>query len=270
VLDVHAPAAVEILHLTIRHGKVAHLNAGGGIRNTGRLTLFNSIATGNSTADFGFGAGIYSDNPGSALTLDHSTIYGNTADGGGGGIAVGGALTVMDSTISGNRSVTDLGGGVYLFSQAQASFNNVTITANTAARQGGGLSVELPELAGTPRLANSIVAANSAPLHPDCEGVDLSGGYNLIGDSAGCPGFSADAGDQTGTAASPLDPRLGPLAGSIGVTPTHALLAGSPAINAGSPLPLGSDGGCGFIDQRGVARLNSRCDIGSFERRGKR
>src|SRR6185295_5604546 len=125
VLDVHAPATVEILHLTIRHGKGN--GGGGGIRNTGRLTLFNSIVTGNSIADFG--AGIYSDNPGSALTLDHSTVAGNRADGGGGGIAVGFGLTVMDSTISGNRSATDFGGGVYLFTEARASFDNVTITA---------------------------------------------------------------------------------------------------------------------------------------------
>jgi len=266
VLDVHTPAAVEILHLTIRDGK----GSGGGIRNTGRLTLFNSIVTGNSAPDFGFGGGIYSDNPGSALTLDHSTVAGNRADGGGGGITAGFELTVKDSTISGNHSATDFGGGVYLFTEARASFNNVTITANSAARRGGGLYAESADDPTSPSLANSIVAGNSAPQDPDCLGVKVSSGYNLIGEGEGCPGFNAAAGDQTGTAASPLDPRLGPLAGSIGVTPTHALLAGSPAINAGSPLPLGSDGGCGFIDQRAVARLNSRCDIGSFERRGRR
>ncbi len=271
VLDVHAPAAVKIFHLTIRDGKVAHLNAGGGIRNTGQLTLEGVVVTGNSTADFGFGAGIYSDNPGSALTLDRSTVYGNTADGGGGGMAAGGELTVTNSTISGNRSVTDFGGGVYLFSEAQASFNNVTITANTAARQGGGLLVELPDVAGTPRLANSIVAANSATMDPDCLGVDLSGGYNLIGESEGCPGFKAASGDRTGTAASPLDPRLGPLAGPLGGTPTHALLADSPAVNAGSPLPPGSGGGaCERTDQRLVARRHTRCDIGAFERKATR
>lgn len=269
VLDVHAPAAVDIFHLTIRRGKGN--GGGGGIRNTGRLTLFNSIVTGNSAPGFGFGAGIYSDNPGSALTLDHSTVAGNRADGGGGGIAVGFGLTVMDSTISGNRSATDFGGGVYLFTEAQASFNNVTITANSAARRGGGLFAESPDDPTSPSLANSIVAGNSAPQDPDCLGVDVSSGYNLIGEGEGCPGFNAAAGDQTGTAASPLDPRLSPLGGSIGVTPTHALLAGSPAINAGSPLPPGSGGGaCGFIDQRAVARDRNRCDIGSFERKATR
>ena len=52
----------------------------------------------------------------------------------------------------------------------------------------------------------------------------------------------------------------GPLAENGGPTLTHALLAGSPAINAGD------DSACPATDQRGVARPQGpHCDIGSVE-----
>jgi hypothetical protein len=53
-------------------------------------------------------------------------------------------------------------------------------------------------------------------------------------------------------------PLLGPLANNGGPTDTHALLAGSPAIDAG--------GICAPTDQRGVTRPQGpACDIGAFE-----
>src|SRR5262249_7598056 len=57
-----------------------------------------------------------------------------------------------------------------------------------------------------------------------------------------------------------LDPRLGPLADNGGPAQTHALLPGSPALDAGSnPLGLATD-------QRGTARgLNGRAGIGAFQ-----
>jgi CSLREA domain-containing protein len=266
VLDVHAPASVALNTLTIRHGRTdGTQTSGGGIRNTGYLAVNASVVTGNSAPGFGFGGGIYSDGAGSILTLDASTVAGNTAQGGGGGLAVGGRLEVRNSTLSGNRSVTDFGGGAYLFSEAVATFNNATVTANRAAQRGGGLFAEQP-LTAPPRLASSILAANAAPADPDCLGSPVSGGYNLIGQGEGCPNFQAALGDLVGTAAAPLDPRLSRLSDNGGPTPTHALLPGSPAINAGNPAPPGSAAGCQSTDQRLLRRGNSRCDIGSFER----
>ncbi|MCL4300803.1 MAG: Ig-like domain repeat protein [Anaerolineae bacterium] len=59
------------------------------------------------------------------------------------------------------------------------------------------------------------------------------------------------------------DPFLGPLANNGGSTPTHALLPGSPAINAGNNTS------CLTTDQRGIARpQQGQCDIGAFESRG--
>src|SRR5262249_43579291 len=65
-----------------------------------------------------------------------------------------------------------------------------------------------------------------------------------------------------GSQASPLDAKLGPLASNGGPTFTHALLAGSPAIDKGAnPAALANDQrGPGFPRVVGPA-----ADIGAFE-----
>ena len=101
-------------------------------------------------------------------------------------------------------------------------------------------------------LKNTIVA-NSAP-DDDCAGnLVTSNGSNI--DSDGTCSLVA-AGDLPNT-----NPQLGPLADNGGPTQTLALLAGSPAIDAGSgdcPPPA--------TDQRGVTRpQGAACDIGAYE-----
>jgi hypothetical protein len=91
-------------------------------------------------------------------------------------------------------------------------------------------------------------------------GAVISDGYNLSNDS--CGGFLTGPGDQTN-----IEPMLGPLQDNGGPTLTHALLPGSPAINAGDPnfTPPPS------YDQRGPGFdrvVNGRIDIGSFEVQG--
>jgi hypothetical protein len=56
------------------------------------------------------------------------------------------------------------------------------------------------------------------------------------------------------------DPRLGPLRNNGGPTDTHALQAGSPAIDAGDPSLCSANS----PDQRHAPALNN-CDIGAFE-----
>ncbi|MCO5176855.1 MAG: hypothetical protein M9890_07805 [Thermomicrobiales bacterium] len=85
----------------------------------------------------------------------------------------------------------------------------------------------------------------------------IDGGYNLSSDAT-C--VSAETSVVT------TDPLLlGPLADNGGLTQTHALLPGSPALDR---IPLGTLG-CGttlMTDQRGVARpKDAGCDIGAFE-----
>ncbi len=88
-------------------------------------------------------------------------------------------------------------------------------------------------------------------------GTVTSYGYNVSSDDGG--GYLNGPGDQINT-----DPMLGPLQDNGGPTFTHALLPGSPAIDAGDPNFVGPPD----YDQRGPGYdrvRNGRIDIGSFE-----
>src|SRR5213083_3802448 len=89
----------------------------------------------------------------------------------------------------------------------------------------------------------------------------LRRGYNLSSDDGG--GYLNGPGDQINT-----DPLLGPLQDNGGSTFTHALLRGSPAIDAGDPSFTPPP----FHYQRDspfVRVFNGRIDIGSFEAQGR-
>jgi len=138
-----------------------------------------------------------------------------------------------------------------------------TIADNSAATGGGIGILRAPSLQASVEMINNIVADNTATTGPDVSGTFTSRGYNLIGNRTASTGFTA-TGDQTGTTASPLDPRLDTLRNNGGVTNTYALSTGSPAIDTGTCSGFG-----GLViasDQRGVSRpFGTRCDIGAFE-----
>lgn len=124
----------------------------------------------------------------------------------------------------------------------------MTITANSSGLAGSGMS----NSGGTTRLENTLVANASLPAGQDCFGTITSAGGNL--DSGTSCGFS------TLTDISNTDPLLGSLTANGGRTSTHALLAGSPAIDAAQQSP------CPATDQRLVPRpQGSGCDIGAYE-----
>ena len=187
------------------------------------------------------------------ITLTDCTISGNSAISGG-GLRSYGTATLTDCTISGNSA--DEGGG--LWSYGTATLTDCTISGNFASETGGG--VYLPNVpAARTTIVDTIVAGNSAGTRPDVSGtVTEDQGYNLIGDEDGASGFTA-AGDQVGTPASPIDPRLAPLGDYGGPTPTMALRTGSPAIGKGMAIP-------GITtDQRGFALDSPQPDIGAFQ-----
>jgi len=142
------------------------------------------------------------------------------------------------------------------------------------AGNGGGIRI----VAGAVNMKNSIIAGNfdtpnnlgSGTIEPDCSGTLNSQGYNLLRINAGCTGLiDGTSGDHVGTLGSPINAQLGPLADNGGPTHTHALLPGSPAIDAGNPATPGSGGNaCALHDQRDYPRGGAagRCDIGAFER----
>ena len=87
--------------------------------------------------------------------------------------------------------------------------------------------------------------------------------FTLVGDGTGA-NITTGLGNQIGTAAAPIDPLLGPLANNGGTTRTHAILAGSPAINTGDAASSGTP----LFDQREkpFVRREGVVDIGAYER----
>jgi hypothetical protein len=130
-----------------------------------------------------------------------------------------------------------------------------TLSANQAS-QGGGGAIDNYGGANTVTVGNSIIAGNSCPYGPDFSNGVVSLGSNLVGQTDGSSGWVGS--DLTGTSAAPLDPVLAPLGNYGGPTQTMALLAGSPALNAGDPSQLGT------ADQRGVVRSGG-VNIGAYQ-----
>jgi uncharacterized repeat protein (TIGR01451 family) len=224
-----------------------------GIFDTGALTLVDSTVNGNTEQGVYIAPGV----GGLTLVIRGSTLSGNKR----GLDLIGGMLGVTNSTLSGNSGTA--GVGAYI-EGGYATFNNVTITNNTASGSGGGVSVNGGQLT----ISNSIIAGNSAAVtSPDCSGTLTMPYFNLVQDTGGCT-LSGGAGNITGMSA-----NLGALNSNGGVTKTHRPQSGSPAINAGSD---GSVAACEVRDQIFEPQINasgtttradshSRCDIGSVE-----
>ncbi len=253
---------------------------GGGVANNGTATIVDSAITGNDSGDDGGGLRNFA-----TMTLTNSTMSANTAATYGGGIANKGSLTVTASTVSGNTALHD-GGGFY-HEQGTMTLTNVTVSGNFAHDNGGGIyvnslvtSVDLNNITITANTADSdsngtgsggglaavfnptnfkniILAGNTdtSGQAPDCSGTMNSQDHNLIQSTAGCILNGAMANNVAGQGA-----NLGPLQNNGGLTFTHALLAGSPAIDAGDNAT------CAATDQRGTSRpQNVACDIGAYE-----
>ena len=240
--------------LSVARCTIGDFNPGGAILNQrGRATITDTTL-GDTT---GGGCGLFAD--GGVTTVVDSTIRGNAGLGTGGGICARGSAKVLliSSTVSGN-SDAGAGGGIRVSERAFVKVASSTIASNSAGMSGGGIRNDGPR--SRIRVHNTILADNTAgDGSDDCSGVLRSRRYNLIESTSGCTVAVRDE-DIVG-----VDPMLASLAANGGPTETHALLAGSAAIDAANPAPAdGRVSHCPPTDQRGTAR-NGRCDIGAYE-----
>jgi hypothetical protein len=250
---------------------------GGGIYNdVGTVTVTNSVVSNNSagvSVEFPVGTGGGISNYGT-LTITNSTITSNQVELIGGGIANAGTLTITNSTISGNGAIGQhdgqpwgRAGGI----SGSVTLTNSTLSGNYANLSGGGIngggSIANSTISGNNgggivvngplQIGNTILKAGAGANISNQGGTVTSHGYNVCSDNGG--GFLNGPGDQINT-----DPMLGPLQNNGGLTFTHELLTGSPAIDAGDPNFTPPP----YYDQRGPVfwRVrNGRIDVGSFE-----
>ncbi len=284
VFDISQSVAVAISGLTIEDGNAA-AGSGGGVFNSGDLTLTDVTVSTNSSGISGGGI----DNAGT-LTLNHSTVSNNNAANDGGGVMneQAASLTITDSTIAFNTGMS--GAGIYDDSFATLSVASSTISDNTGAgiaknfdpftnhtfavvqdstiannlgsavEAQGSVDFESDTIAGnqggitfytTGGIGNTILADNGGAnlvyfnFAPNAS-LPASLGYNLSDD--GGDGILTAPSDQTNT-----NPLLGPLQDNGGPTQTMALLPGSPALGTGNPSGP---------DQRGFAAAS---DVGAFQ-----
>ena len=268
---------------------------GGAIYSEGTLTIQNSSFSGNTAGSSG--GAIYSSEWGT-VRIENSTFSGNSASELGGAVSSSGQLYGFGVRVVDNEAGRD-GGGFYLRGSAHVSastfarnrarrgggvFNtgalqlvNVTLSENAATEDGGGFFhdslFELAEVVfttfylntagergsaifddiGASRVKNSIVVGPGET--GNCFEVPLSRGRNYSTDRT-CPGFSVATREEL---------RLGALADNGGATETHALLAGSVAIDS-APDCNDLRGGVVDSDQRGAPRpWGAACDVGAYE-----
>ena len=281
-------SVVNLCGVTVESGS----GQGGGVFAGGNLTMGYSTISGCriATATAGVGGGAY---VAGDLFMKYSTVSDNLIDeatvSDGGGLHTAGDVDILWSTISGNNAVT--GGGLSMTGGNYghtAQIRESTISGNTA-QSAGGVKAWLPlelfsstiafntiprhysipldyafsaglALLGSPvRIESSIIANNVAFGDVD-DPEDIGGELSLTFD--GSNNLIQSSAQPTPPDTIAEDPRLASLADNGGLTATHALFSGSPALDRGNNL------GNFSTDQRGVGfarELNNRADIGAYE-----
>ncbi|TWU40408.1 Dockerin type I repeat protein [Novipirellula artificiosorum] len=258
---------VEINDMTLTRGLAGGIGTnanGGAIFSLENVTIRRSRVTGNVAASLG--GGIYSSTLGS-ITIENCTIDNNLASTGG-GMVVGGVATIHQSTISSNHAAAGAGGILHF--TGTGTISNSTITGNTAVTDGGGIvSAE-----ATTELVSAIVAGNSAGNDNDLHSLrgTFDGRHNLIGDPDSAGGLVHGTrnnlvGEASNGTRVPIDIAtvLAPLSYQGGDAPTHRLVVGSAAVDAGTLV----DTAGAATDQRGSGYFRddgNGVDIGAYER----
>lgn len=245
-------------------------NAGGGIYNDNRLSLYGVVIEGNHAK---WGGGIYN-TIANGMTVNTSTFQNNGADAENAAGERGGAifnlsgLTITQSTFN-NNSATETGGAIENGASGRLALSNSTFSANSTDLLGGSAilnSGEIIVMAYTTITENMGGAPGAALLSgPDTIEIRNSIIANNTGGDCSYPASSSilwenldSDGSCTGFTLTD-DPDLNPLADNGGPTLTHALTPSSPARDAAA-------GNCSSIDQRGEPRPHgAACDLGAYE-----
>jgi hypothetical protein len=287
VFGVYTNVTVTIAALTITGGEANTANFGGGISSSGggNLTVSDAVITNNSAVSGGgVGAlGVYAVNGTiGTLTVRRTSIINNTASTHGGGIEVelpttieqsviamntaqygsgitqtageSDLMTIRNSTISGNHSLSAFGSAIVVES-GKAALDSTTVVSDEPAAITIGDPFE-----SWLQYRNSILLG-PPPTFVTALGVfPVSDGFNIVSDDPhATAGATNAATDRVNTNA-----QLGPLQDNGGPTLTHALLAGSPAIDTGTCTD--ANGVTNTVDQRGAAHPRvAPCDVGAFE-----
>jgi uncharacterized repeat protein (TIGR01451 family) len=158
---------------------------------------------------------------------------------------------ITNSTFSNNSAGSSFGGGILTWGNTTLTNNTIYDNSATTSSGGGGGGIYIPF--GTTTIKNTIIANNTGS---DCRkfGTLNVAGVNLDSDST-CTGFTLHG-----------NPLVDSLANNGGPTETHALLSGSPAIDAADDTICAASP-VNNLDQRGITRpQGTQCDIGAYEK----
>ena len=187
VFEIGSGATVNISGLVIADGLVTN-DDGGGIKNSGTLTLDSSIVRGGSAR---YGGGIYNIGTG-IVNVSNSTINGNSSRYGGGIYNTGtGTVQVSNSTLNGNSAGGD-GGGIYNTDTGIVQMSNSTLSSN----RGSGI---FNNAFGTLEVSNSTISGNTGGgifngYHNDSEPESFRSKTTVVVNDSTISGNPGDAG----------------------------------------------------------------------------
>jgi predicted outer membrane repeat protein len=237
VMQVPFNATVTLNALTIANGYIFG-DDGGGINNSGTMTLNRCTVTGNVANNTSSGGGGIFNGALGYMTLNQCTVEGNSVDRTGGGIEDFGAMTL----------------------------NECTVSLNTCGVGGGGVDYRGIDIYGGSLALNGTILAGNLPAGsaPDLynESTPISATYCLIGDGTDSTVTNGVGGNLVGTSAAPLNALLAAPGNYGGPTATMPPMPGSPAIDE-------CTSGTSFTtDQRGASYpriVGHYADIGAVE-----
>lgn len=264
-------------------------DGGGGAKVVGAsgFATLDSTWSGN-TAGY-YGGALYLNNSGQIIVAQ-STISGNSAAQAGGIYGAQGiGIQMAQSTITGNKALDpgnlpkvggiQIGGGDPILTGARAEAHSAhhapsrvatPMNSGRVPERGHGVAPAVAPGPGHVEMSGTIVAANNDDDNLDLGAagatiVHVAAEASIIGSIQSPNVVVTDAGGtRSGVTAAAL--LLGPLADNGGPTKTHALLPGSPAIDAGPATVTDFPGN--EYDQRGEGYprvVNGKVDVGAFE-----